>query len=310
MKFSIIVPIYNTEEYLSRCLDSVIGQNFSDMELILVNDGSRDNSLEICKKYADQYNFIHIIDKENGGVSSARNVGMESAQGDYIYFLDSDDVLCENVLNIVAENLGTDCIFSTYNKIFDYSKKQFFEEKCLLIDNSFTLKDTQNYIKLKHGSVCYAFYKIDIIKNNLFDSNIKNGEDDKWMSEIIDKMQSFEFMDFPFFCYYINRKHSTTSSYNIDSLYTGLLCYKELLEKSDNEKLRSRYTQSFWNIARKVYRCDNYKNSEAHKLIKEMKYSLKYTDFKVDKLQKTLGHISGLDFSIILTNFLIRKFHK
>ena len=90
---SIIVPVYNAEKYLDRCITSVVNQTFPDLELILVNDGSRDNSLEICKRYAETDNRIIIIDKLNGGVSSARNAGIERARGTYISFLDSDDYL-------------------------------------------------------------------------------------------------------------------------------------------------------------------------------------------------------------------------
>lgn len=92
-KISIIVPIYNAEKFLDKCIKSIINQTYSNLEIILVNDGSTDNSLNICKKYAGIDNRIHIIDKENGGVSSARNRGIDLASGDYIGFVDSDDFI-------------------------------------------------------------------------------------------------------------------------------------------------------------------------------------------------------------------------
>lgn len=93
MKLSIVVPIYNAEEYLEECIESIINQTFHDFELILVNDGSKDNSLLIAKKWANKDIRIKIIDKENEGVSSARNQGIKIAQGEYIGFVDSDDYI-------------------------------------------------------------------------------------------------------------------------------------------------------------------------------------------------------------------------
>lgn len=107
-KFSIIIPIYNVENYLSRCLESVINQTLIDIEIICVNDGSYDGSDEIIKQYAKIDDRVKIVEKKNGGLSSARNAGMNIAQGDYICFLDSDDYyernLCERLYKEVLEH--------------------------------------------------------------------------------------------------------------------------------------------------------------------------------------------------------------
>ena len=92
-KFSIIIPVYNVENYLSECLDSVIKQTIMDLEIICVNDGTKDHSREILEEYQKQDARIQIIDKVNGGLSSARNAGLAAATGEYILFLDSDDYL-------------------------------------------------------------------------------------------------------------------------------------------------------------------------------------------------------------------------
>lgn len=106
-KFSIIIPIYNVEDYLSKCLDSVIEQTLMDIEIICVNDGSKDKSLNILQQYSNNDNRIRIISKENGGLSSARNAGLKVAKGDYICFLDSDDYaepnLCERLYTEILE---------------------------------------------------------------------------------------------------------------------------------------------------------------------------------------------------------------
>ena len=95
---SVIVPIYNVENYLKKCIDSILCQTYSNLEIILVNDGSTDNSLEICNSYKDDR--IIILNKENGGLSSARNSGLEVMTGEYIFFLDSDDWMKIIVLSI------------------------------------------------------------------------------------------------------------------------------------------------------------------------------------------------------------------
>lgn len=99
MKISIIVPVYNVEKYLARCLDSIINQTLKEIEIILVNDGSKDNSQKIIEEYAKKDERIIIINKENGGLSDARNKGLEIASGEYIAFIDSDDFVDSQMLN-------------------------------------------------------------------------------------------------------------------------------------------------------------------------------------------------------------------
>ena len=90
-KISVIIPVYNVEKYLKRCLDSVINQTYKNLEIILVDDGSTDNSGKICDEYAKNDKRIIVIHKENGGVSVARNIGLDICTGDYVNFIDSDD---------------------------------------------------------------------------------------------------------------------------------------------------------------------------------------------------------------------------
>ena len=98
MFFSVIVPIYNVEKYLSRCIDSVLSQTFADFELILVDDGSPDNCPEICDKYVQKDHRIKVVHKENGGLVSARQAGVSIAKGDYIFNLDGDDAITPDAL--------------------------------------------------------------------------------------------------------------------------------------------------------------------------------------------------------------------
>lgn len=100
---SVIVPVYNVEKYIHRCVDSILSQTFQDFELILVDDGSLDNCGAICDKYAAKDSRIRVIHKENGGLSSARNAGIDAARGDYLFFMDSDDVIHPDCLRILME---------------------------------------------------------------------------------------------------------------------------------------------------------------------------------------------------------------
>lgn len=123
--FSIVVPIYNCEKYLDKCIKSVLNQTCVDWELILVNDGSTDRSLEICQTFSRQYSDlrINVIDKVNGGVSEARNVGLDAATGNYIVFLDSDDWIDDvNALTYVrnvASQEDIDCFLGMFQSIFE-----------------------------------------------------------------------------------------------------------------------------------------------------------------------------------------------
>ena len=102
-KISVIIPVYNVEKYLQECIDSVINQNLDNIEIILVNDGSTDGSSDICREYACRCDNIVLLEKENGGLSSARNAGLDAASGKYIYFLDSDDYISQDCLKRLYE---------------------------------------------------------------------------------------------------------------------------------------------------------------------------------------------------------------
>ena len=174
---SVIVPVYNAKKYLDRCIQSIINQKYKELEIILVDDGSKDNSLEICKSYADKDNRIQVIHKENAGVSAARNTGIEAASGDFIAFVDSDDYIDENMyFNMMqkASEYNCDlvmcdcykvrgnnkCIF-THDIISGfYDKEQLYKEyfdKLLMLDSINYPATISNWVLL---------IKTDIIKEN------------------------------------------------------------------------------------------------------------------------------------------------
>lgn len=108
MKLSVIIPVYKAESTIRRCLDSLLNQPHKDIEIIVINDGSPDTSGEICKEYAEKYSEIIYIEKENGGVSTARNMGLDIARGDYVVFVDSDDWVYDNFFTTIENALEED----------------------------------------------------------------------------------------------------------------------------------------------------------------------------------------------------------
>lgn len=170
---SVIVPVYNAEKTINRCVDSIINQEFEDYELILVNDGSADNSGKICKEYAQKNFQIKYIEKENGGVSSARNLGIEKAEGKYIAFVDSDDYVSNDYFDSIygsVKDFDWDyVIFSYYNhrkSQIDLRQKKNFET----VQKDMVFKTIENLICNKSiNSPCARIYKSEIVKKNAVD---------------------------------------------------------------------------------------------------------------------------------------------
>ncbi len=135
---SIIIPVYNVSKYLDKCLQSVVSQTYSNIQIILVNDGSTDNSGEICERWKKKDNRIEVIHKKNGGLSNARNVGIEKAQGKYLMFVDSDDIisidLCEMLHSYLLGNSADLAICDTYhifsNDSFTFQKDDKVKMYC------------------------------------------------------------------------------------------------------------------------------------------------------------------------------------
>ena len=128
MKISVIIPIYNVEKYLSRCLESVINQTYKNLEIILVNDGSTDNSSKIIQQYYDPR--IKIINKINGGLSSARNAGLKICTGDYITFVDSDDWIELDMIEFMTKQVcNTNCDLVVIKEIIKYGETAYFNPR-------------------------------------------------------------------------------------------------------------------------------------------------------------------------------------
>ena len=178
---SVIIPVYNVEEYLSKCIESVINQTYTNLEIILINDGSTDLSGNICDEYSKKDSRIKIIHIENSGVSTARNVGINNANGDWIVFVDSDDWIesnfCENLYDVAMSNKEVDIVCSGYKRI--YSDK---EEIINCSKQKITYSAYQYLLKLLNVQNGYGFCHMKLIRKKClrdirFNPNIKVGED-------------------------------------------------------------------------------------------------------------------------------------
>lgn len=181
---SIIVPVYNSERYVYECVDSVLKQSYTDWELILIDDGSSDNSAEICKKIALSDKRIHCICKQNGGASSARNMGLNYAKGDWIIFLDIDDIILPQYIESFMAYREYDFVVGGFtkwsknsNKIFNVETPEFYTISKMNYD-LINCKSNDCHINVLYH-ICGKMFRKDIINSNnmRFDESMKLAED-------------------------------------------------------------------------------------------------------------------------------------
>lgn len=246
MFFSVIVPVYNVEKYLRECVDSVLSQTFEDFELILVDDGSKDSSSEICDGYAEKDGRVKVIHKENGGQSTARNMGVKAACGEYAVFIDSDDMFCDtHFLEDVKNRLSTDgdIVVFRYCKYYDDSRTDDCGINLGGLDGKNRAELLYELVK-RDAFFCSCWSKctrMSILKDNgiEFDTSL-SCEDMDWYYNVVSKARTFEVIDKPY-VYYRQRENSVTSSFKkksiTDYIYTIDKWSREF-KNIENEKER------------------------------------------------------------------------
>ena len=215
-KLSVIIPIYNVEKYIPQCLDSILNQAFKDFEIICVNDGSSDNSLSVLQSYKAKDDRIIIIDKKNEGSGIARNAGLSIAKGDYIYFIDGDDWVEENVFDKIiakADELNTDIlIFGGLSYYEGKGKKGGYSADKLpkkYLNKVFSAKDIKKDIFKFPSTAWTKLYKRDfLIKNNIKFQDIKVGQDQLPFFHSMIKAERIALLPENIYCYRKNRKGS------------------------------------------------------------------------------------------------------
>lgn len=247
MKLSIIVPVYNTEKYIHRCVESLINQSVKDYEIILVDDGSPDNCPKICDEYAEKYANIKVIHKTNGGLSSARNAGLRAADGDFVAFADSDDFVHRDMYKIlISECEKNDCDtgFAKWQKFADEKEikssdtgtyeSYVYDTKKLLVSD---------YVKMDHiypTSVCVKVYRRELFHSLSFNENIPYLEDVCLKPELMLKSTKCARVNLPLYFYFVQnnsslvagRKNKKHSNITVD-IYTNKVIWENNTEKKE-----------------------------------------------------------------------------
>ena len=218
---SIVIPIYNASKYLEKCINSVINQTYKNLEIILVNDGSIDNSLDICNDFKDKDNRIKVISKKNEGVSKTRNIGIDKCKGKYLMFLDSDDYIDE----IYVEKMYT---YLTKNNLSMVTSSMTLVDVNYNVLKVSSYKDKSDILQVKdiYKDIVNTSYfcpiwkniiKVSLIKDNsiYFDDSLKFGEDLLFSFKIIQSCEKIGYLSFPGY-FYVQNNASITHNNSFD----------------------------------------------------------------------------------------------
>lgn len=208
MKISIIVPVYNASRYLCECIESILSQSFRDFELILVNDGSTDDSLDICKKYEKSDDRIIVVSQANGGVSKARNRGLDVAKGKWIIFADADDYFLDDALSILSERAmqtGTDLVLANAMKLKNGKLSELHKLKSEVLPNAI--------MSIKHFALWGYLFNADIIRKYKlkFIEGLAYSEDRLFIYQMARYCKTIAFCNKPIYVYRINDASACSS---------------------------------------------------------------------------------------------------
>lgn len=242
---SVIVPVYNVEKYICGCITSILSQTYKNLQVILVDDGTPDNSGKICDEFAQKDDRVLVIHKENGGLSSARNAGLDAAKGKYIMFIDSDDYIVDNAVEILVEECEKyDTDFVQFDTIHttcpEYSPQHASENYGIEMLTDLRQMYWKMYKTLGPGvSACTRLHKKDLFDELRFKEGIIH-EDDHFTLYALQKAKSGLYLDAKLYYYVIHENSILTSQFskkNLDVLYVLKCRIQEFqkLEFSDLE---------------------------------------------------------------------------
>lgn len=316
-KISIIVPIYNVERYINRCINSILNQTFTNFELILVNDGSLDRCGEICNKYEKKDSRIKVIHKSNGGVSSARNIGIDNASGEYIGFVDPDDYIDENMYEVLyktIKNSNSDIAISSFSYIINGNEKpQDISNNKIIFNKDEAIK---NYFDMIYPFNC-SFMWNKIFKKELFDgvrlnTSILVQEDTEIMIRLYSKSKRVVYIGQPLYFYEL-RDGSVTSNTISKAKITTEKAFLEIYNYTTenlsqfNSKALLNYISYYFNIIIEIIK--NYDEYERDYYILKDKLKINYKEVLIDKKIpiKYKFHSSLILFSPKLYKYYIEK---
>lgn len=267
IKISVIVPVYNVEEYLEKCLDSLVNQTLKDIEIIVVNDGTKDNSQDIIDKYVKKYKNIKCYKKENGGLSSARNYGLKYAKGEYIAFVDSDDYVEKNMYEDMynkAKEDNFDVVACDLKYIYD-------DEEVLAYSNLKKDLTTKEEIKKSYIYIYPAawnkIYKKELLKNIEFKEKVWF-EDVEFLYRLYPRINSIGYIN-KYYYNYVQREGAITRTFN-SKLYDYINNWNGIIDFYKKENLYDEYKNELeYCYVRYIYatfvkRAANYKNIEEY----------------------------------------------
>lgn len=258
VKLSIIIPVYNIEDYISKCLKSILSQRFQDYEIICVNDGSTDNSLAVLHSFNDKR--MKIIDKKNEGSGIARNIGLEKAVGEYVFFVDGDDWLEENSLQIIlneADRLKTDIlIFGGLSYYDNKSQNGGYSADKLpkkYLNKVFSSKDIKKDIFKFPSTAWTKLYRRDFLqKNDIKFQEIKVGQDQLPFFHSMILAERIALLPQNLYCYRKNRKGAVTAvkkKKNFSPVYV-FYAVEEVLQKTGKlEEYKDIFVKRYFNKA-------------------------------------------------------------
>lgn len=302
-KVSIIVPVYNCEQYVDQCISSLVNQSYRDFEIVIVNDGSTDNSLEICERWRDADSRIKIVTIPNGGVANARNIGLQSAVGEYILFVDGDDMVHQAMMKCMIAHLKPEAIVAV-----GYTR--FHESKCDSNDlvGEFRVLEGKCGKIVQHRQGCYCWgvlYDRKILDkyNIIFNKEMRNLEDVVWNATYFMYVDRMVYIDYPFYKYRFNPTSITSKC--VDPLWQAkwqFIAYQEI-----HREFQKRHDKLFRHTPSKI------KNTCIKAMCGEIlsyKYSIK--EF-VDYMQRVCGiqigsFIRGRYYLLAAVYRLQRKF--
>lgn len=328
MKISVVIPVYNVEKYLRQCIDSVIAQSYPDIEVILINDGSTDNSMEICREYEVKYSSIKLINKKNGGLSDARNVGILNSTGEYILFLDSDDYWCNHnflfdLVQYIIKHPNLDYVFFKY--------KYYYQKKDIYIEPTFNL-DHKEFVG-KSGIQCldyilsnmknfqwYAWAGIVrrefIVEKDLFFIKGRKYEDILWTPHIFINGEFIGFYNNTVYAYRLEREGQITGSNSYksleDNIFVSTTWYNYLKNYNIHEELKKKLFMNinaqYFNVIKFAGFLNNNEKNQIILLLRKNKYLLEYCMGK-NKIIMVLCKVIGFTLTVTLMGN-IKRFSK
>jgi len=243
-QISIIVPVYNVEKYLHKCIDSVLAQTLTNFELILVDDGSQDKSGKICDEYFGEDDRIIVIHKKNGGVSSARNTGLDKATGHYICFIDSDDTVDNDYLAVMyrlAAESNADLVICGLKMFSNGKQVDYGSNNIGLYKSEEFAKIFLNLLNSSYLNYVYSkLYKTKLIKNKLyFDQSIDIGEDTIFVLEVLKNIELICISNNKPYNYYLHGSNTLTQKFRDNKYEVLLSLYKKTESLAKNWSLNS-----------------------------------------------------------------------